>query len=120
MTELNIEEGVMQALSKGIEKVIQSTLEGYNSPLAPIIEAVIKKHSDKIKSILDTEVEKSLNSKDFKKAIQEAIHHKVARIIISKMEGTLEKTVNDLRNSPEFKAKLTLAVTKIVSELEKK
>jgi len=48
--------------------------------------------------------------------IHEVFNHKLARLIMSKNEGVIEKQFNDLKQNAEFRAKVTLAINKVVSD----
>jgi hypothetical protein len=47
---------------------------------------------------------------DFRDKLRDAAAHKLARVVISKCEGEIEKRANEMRSDPAFRARLTLAV----------
>jgi len=45
------------------------------------------------------------------------LHNKLAKVLISKMSGELEKKVNELKQDPTTRAKITLAINKVMEDV---
>jgi len=114
----NLEQQVSNCVTEGLTAAIQARLQhGYgDNPLTKLIDSVVVSRTDEIRKILETSLDSSLKG-DFKKQLQTAVQHKLARILVSKMEGTVESRVGELRSNPEFRAKVTLAVTNLVETM---
>lgn len=112
---MNLEETIVATVRDAITGAVKSKLEGYNSPLDPIIKTVIERRRAEFESMLDEAVTDSLKG-DFRTAMKEACTHKLARVIMSKTEGEIEKQANELRSSGPFRAQLTLAIDKCIRE----
>jgi hypothetical protein len=113
-----MEELILQQVNKAIGEAIKTELIGYNKPLSKLTEKVIDNNSDKLYSLINDEFSGLLDSKDFKIALQEALNQKLAKVLINRMGGELEKQVNELKQNPQSRAKITLAIDKVIEELK--
>lgn len=115
---MNLEDQVIGTVHSAITEAIKTKLSsGYNSPLDNLIKQAIDNNSAKISSMLNDAVAACLTG-DFKSSLQDACARKLAKVIISKAEGEIEKQANELRSSPEFRAKLTIAITETVKSFK--
>lgn len=105
-----LEQDVWNAVKDAIGSAITERLaKTYDSPLNKMVDAVVVARSSELQSLMESAIDGALTG-DFKAAIRDAVTHKLARIITSKMEGEIEKRAVELRASPEFRARCTLAV----------
>jgi len=114
-----MEQQILNQVSQSIGKAIETSLSGYNNPLQKLCEEVISKHKADLFAVIDAEVCQLKDSPEFRAAIKDAMNHKLARVMVSKMEGEIEKQVNDLRARPEVRAQIILAVKNIVDSTAK-
>lgn len=110
---------IQGALESSIHNVIKEKLGGYNSPLEPIIKKVIDTHEARIRCLLNEACENAVTNEDFKENLKKTFNDKLCKLLCSKLDGEIEKRVNELRGSPEFRAKLTLAITNVLNETQK-
>ena len=114
---MSLEQDIATAVKESMGKAIESTLGGYNTPLAALIKEVVERRKDEVKELLESSMDSAFKG-DFREAIKDAVTHKLSRILVSKMEGEIEKQANELRSSPEFRAKLTLAIGQVIREFK--
>jgi len=114
-----MEQTVIKVAKAAIYNAINKELIGYNKPLSQFVNAVMLEHEAQFKSIINDGVSELLNADDFKSAIKNALHDKLARILISKMGGELEKKVNELKQDATARAKITLALNKLMEDITK-
>jgi len=114
--EKQFEKHVLRITKEAIEKAIIQNLTGFNSPLIGICKRVILEHEREIEHLFNNEVSALLNSKDFKNALKNAVHHKIGTLLIKEIGGEIEKRVNELRQNAATRAKITLAIDKIMEE----
>lgn len=114
---MELENKILAQINKALGDAIIKELVGYDKPLSKITEDVIESHYNEIYNIIDTEVSGLIRCKAFKGELKKALNAKLAKIMISKIGGTLEKQVNKLRSNPETNAKITLAITKLIDEI---
>ena len=108
---------LLSQCEKAINKSIIDTLSAYNSPLKDAVNDSIKEHQETIKNIAAEAVADLVDSEDFKCIIKEEIKKKLARVFISSIGGSIEKTVNTIKQDPTSKAKMTIAIDAVMSEL---
>lgn len=115
MSEL--EEIVLKTIRESIQEAIKARMsQGYNeNPLNKLVDSVVTSHVEELRDILDSAVSKAVRG-DFKKELQDAFNHKLARVLVSKFEGEIEKRAAEMRGSPEFRARVTLAIEKAIKE----
>ena len=113
--EINLTHLVMDAVQAGISAVLQKQTESYGNPVAKAAEAILSKHISEISALLDEAVTTSLGSMKLRETIKEEYRHKVAKLLVAKLEGETEKRVNELRADPVMRAKITLAVQQAIS-----
>jgi len=115
----DLDQRILNQVNSAMEQAIVSELTGYQKPLSKIVERVISAHDSEIYSLIDTRVSTLLTANDFRQALQTALNDKLARILVSRLGGELEKRVNELRASPEARARITLAITQVIDEIGK-
>lgn len=112
-----MEKQILAQVEKAMGEAITKELVGYNKPLSKLTERVIESNSDELFSLINDEFCNLLNGDGFKDALREALNQKLAKILISRMGGELEKNVNELKANPQTRAKITLAISQIIEEL---
>lgn len=114
---MDLEQAILQAAKNGLSDAFNKELVGYNKPLSLLTQKVIEKHQGVIFSLIDDEVVKLIGGDDFKLALKDELNRKLARTLIERMGGELESRVNELKQNPETRAKITLAISQIIREL---
>ncbi len=114
-----MKEDIIRIAEKAITTSIEKELVGYNKPLSNYVNEVLEEHKKDFISLIDEEVTKILNATQFKKSLSTALNDKLARVLVARLGGELEKQVNMLKANPETRAKITLAISKIINEVSK-
>jgi len=112
-----MEKQILAQVEKAMGEAITKELVGYNKPLSKLTERVIEKNSEELFGLINDEFCNLLNGDGFKDALREALREKLAKTLITRMGGELEKQVNELKQNPQTRAKITLAISQIVEEL---
>jgi len=112
-----MEKEVIRVAKKAIETAIVNELTGYNKPLSKYVVEVIEDHKDEIKDIIDGAVVELITLPEFKKSFTKAVNTKLAKILVNKMGGELEKKVNELKQDPVSRARITVALDKLMEEV---
>jgi hypothetical protein len=112
-----LEEIVLKRVKESIQDAVKARLsQGYaDNPLNKLVDYVVTSHVEELKDILDGAMDKAIKGQ-FKKELQDAFNHKLARVLVSKFEGEIEKRASEMRSSPEFRARVTLAIEKAIKE----
>lgn len=111
-----MEQQILNQVNAAIGEAIIKELVGYNKPLSNLTARVIAANEDQLFTLINSEFAALLNSADFKDQLQIALNAKLAKTIVSRMGGELERRVNDLKADPTTRAKITLAIDNALSE----
>lgn len=108
---------VLRTTKEAIHTAVRNELVGYNKPLSKLCNRVIEQHETEFASIYDGAITALISSDDFRSELRDAIKSKMAKLMVSTIGGELEKRVNDLKSNPVMRAKITLALNQMVSEI---
>lgn len=111
-----IEQVILKAVHEGIGDAVRSRITQYANPLNAQIDSVIAGQGDVIKALVNGAFAEALSG-ELRAGLQTALAHKLARVLVSKMEGEIEKRVNDLRSNPSTRAAITLAIESAIQKL---
>ena len=114
----DLEKQIINECSEAVNKAIVDCLTGYNTPLSKMANTVVASHETELVLMMDTALCETISSKDFKQAVKNAFTHKLAKTLMSKMEGEVEKAVTVIRQDPVRRAKIILAIEKLIQATE--
>jgi len=104
--EREIFRGIQQAIGDAVKNHLAQSYK--ETPLSRLVEKVMSQRTGELESILNDAVTQAFG--EFRDQLKNAAAHKLARTLISKVEGEIEKRANELRADPGFRARLTLAI----------
>ncbi len=108
------------ALKDGIREGVKSKLAAsYNNPLDKLIESCLTAHSSSFRAMLEESISSCVKDGDFRKQIAESVRHTLAKTLVSRFGGEMEKQVNVLKSDPTTRARITLAIEEIVKTQNK-
>lgn len=113
---LNLENEVVLTVQKSLSEGLAKALTGYNSPLEQYAKNVVSKYQADIEKLFNEVVEAGINSDEFKLKVREVLLHKIAKTVTSGIDGSIDKTVNLMKQDSIFRSKLTLSVNGLVAE----
>ena len=116
MSDSTLEQQIMNSVRDGFVKDISTELVGYNKPLTKLTASVVESHAKELFDLIDGEFVKVLGGTEFRRAVKSALNTKLAQVLIQRAGGELEKRVNELKANAATRAKITLAIDKIISE----
>jgi len=108
--KIDVEAIIYEALKEKIGSVIN-----YNE-LHTLIEGVIANRKDEFNSLLNKCLDTVFKDKTFKDVIIDEFRHKVAKNMVAKLEGAIEKNINKFRQDPILNSKMILAIENIIEE----
>lgn len=114
----DLEKQILGECSKAVNKAVIDCLTGYSSPLTKMASMVVESHSAELTLMMDTALCETIKAKEFKTAIKSAFTHKLAKTLMSKMEGEVEKATHVIRQDPVRRSKIILAIEKLIGEIE--
>lgn len=112
----DLEGEILKGAQQSVAKVIDSALTGYGSPLIELVLEVVEGNRAFLKTIISESFDAIIKTDEFRASIVAAFSHKVARSIIATNNGLFDKVSNKLKQDAAFKAKMSLAVSKVVEE----
>lgn len=116
-TDIVIDGDAVQSLmAAAAMKIFKDKLEGYSSPLGPIIEDAFKLNSDTIRKAVYKATAECVGSDEFAASLVEHLNHKLANLVINKCAGLVEKSFNGLMQDPVLRNKLQTAVIAIIEK----
>lgn len=118
MKELLNKNEVLEIAVKAIKEKIGEKFTGYSSPLNSICDEVVAEHRDELREIMNDAFSKTIKNKGFKEAVQEEFTRKVAKNLVAKLEGSVEKAVEILRQDATLRSRMILAIENIIKENE--
>lgn len=113
---LSLESEVHNAINNSISKAFTDALGGYNSPLQKYCLNVVSKYQDSIEGVFDEVVKEAIKTDEFKLRAREVLLNKIAKTMISGIDGSVDKTVNQMKQDTIFRSRLTLAVNGLIDE----
>lgn len=106
-----LEHAFSDAIRDGVRKHL---VEGYNSPLKELIEAAIKANAVDFRGLLEEAIASCVKDAEFRESIATAVRHSLAKTLVQRFGGEIEKQVNVLKSDPTTRARITLAIEEIV------
>lgn len=88
----------------------------YSSPARAVIDKVMAEVAPEFEVVIKEVLETIAKDKDFKDALHHEFKHKVAKMLVGDLTGSVEKAVNVFRQDQTLKAKMILAVEKMIEE----
>lgn len=113
--EIDSDKIISDAFRDGIRDGIKKRLtDGYNSPLDKMLTAALEAYSIPFKQLLEHSVGTCLEDAEFREEIAVAVRHSLAKTLIQRFGGEMEKQINVLKSDPTTRARITLAIEEIV------
>lgn len=114
--ELNADKLLSDCIRDGIRDGIAAKFkQTYNNPMEKMVEDAISSHRTDIISLISESIGSLLGDENFRTQIQSQVSSLLAKQLIQKFGGELEKQVNALKSDPATRARITLAIDSIVS-----
>lgn len=119
MVEIDAEKIFENAIRDAIREGVKGKMGGYNSPLDKLVEASLAKHHAAFTELMESSVAACIQSEDFRKEIADAVNRTLAKTLVQRFGGEIEKQVNVLKSDPTTRARITLAIEEIVKQQAK-
>lgn len=115
--ELNADTLLEHAIRDGLREGIKNKLtSSYGNPLEKLVEASIAAHGPAFRAMLDKSLESCIGDPTFQDDIASSVRSVLARTLVQRFGGELEKQVNTLKSDPTTRARITLAIEEIVKQ----
>lgn len=115
--QLDAEKMIEDAVRDGLREALKYKLtRDYNNPLDKIISDTIAQNSDGVRSLLSESLKSCLNDAESRSNIAASVRSTLAKSLVQRFGGELEKQVNVLKSDPATRARITLATEEIVKQ----
>lgn len=112
--EIDGEKILKDAILTGVRECVSKKLMDYNSPLNVLISSSVEKHSTEIRTLLEDSIQSCITDPVFRSDIAAATRQNLAKLLVQRFGGELEKQVNVLKSDPTTRARIVLAIEEIV------
>lgn len=113
--EIDADKLLENALRDGAREAIKSRLtQSYQNPFDATIAAVFAKNEAVIRGLLSDCLASCFNDPAFREQIAASVRATLAKTLVSRFGGELEKAVNALKSDPVTRAKIVTAIDEIV------
>lgn len=103
-------------IQDGIREGIKSRLSrDYQNPIDALIRDAIGQHGESIKALIGDSIKTCVADPAFREEVAVSVRTVLAKQLVQKFGGELEKQVNALKSDPATRARITLALEEIVA-----
>ena len=114
---MDLQQDILRSIQLAMGEAITQELVGYKKPLSMLTVSVIESHRDELFNLIDSEVSQLIGGDCFREIIKAELNKNLAKVLIQRMGGELEKQVNTLKQNPQTRARITLAISEIIESL---
>jgi hypothetical protein len=116
--QMDLEKSLTAAIEAGIKEGVKARLTSQygDNPLTQLIGDVLKTHGGEFRSMLDDALSSAIGDAEFREEIRTSVRHILAKTLVARFGGELEKQINILKSDPVTRARITLAIEEIVKE----
>lgn len=113
--EINPEQLLVNAIKDGIREGVKSRLTtGYQNPFEKLILDVISKYDGDLRTLISEGMTSAIGDEKFREELKASIRSILAKTLVQRFGGELEKQVNTLKSDPTTRARITLAIEDIL------
>lgn len=114
---ISLEHDVANVIQSAIHKGLSDALSNsYNSPLVLYAQNSIAKYQTQIEKLFEDAISEGIQTDDFKKSVKDVLINKMAKRMLSGIDGATEKTINLMKQDAVFRSRLTLAINGLIEE----
>lgn len=103
---------IVDGIREGLKTVFQKS---YGNPLETLVADAVKRKNQDLQNLVSDAVE-GLKEPAIRAEIVDGLRKKLAKLLIERFGGELEKQVNALKSDPTTRARITLAIETIIKE----
>lgn len=106
---------IIQAVWDGVRDGVKNKLSGYGTPLDKLLSDILTENAEKFRVLIGDAISTAVDDKSFREEIKSAVRSNLARLLVARFGGELEKQVNALKSDPATRARITLAIEQLVA-----
>jgi hypothetical protein len=108
-----VENAVRDGLREGIKQKLTSS---YSNPLDRLIEQCIAANSTAFTTLLQESLSSAIGDPEFRSTLKASVRTVLAKTLVQRFGGELEKQVNVLKSDPATRARITVAIEDILKQ----
>lgn len=111
------EQEIHNAIRDGIRDAVTKCLSSnYNNPLEKVVSTSITSQESKFRKLIDESIASCMVCDVFTSSVKAAVRQQLAKTLVQRFGGELEKQVNALKSDPTTRARIVLALEEIVNK----
>lgn len=115
MSKLTFDEiEIKQAIYETLKDKISSAIN--YGEMHRLVDEVLTDRKSEFDALINEMFDSFFKDTDVKAALLQEFKHKVAKTMVSKLDGAVEKSINKYRQDPATNARMILAIEKIIEE----
>lgn len=114
---MDIDKTLIAAVHDGIREGLKTKLMGYKSPVDGIVTAALDRETPALRELLVSSISSAIGDPDFQEQVRKQVRVRLAKKLIERFGGEMERQINTLKSDPATRAKITVAIDDIVSDL---
>ncbi len=115
--QIDADQLLENALRDGIREGIKSlATRSYENPIEKLLKDALAKHAPAFLALLGGSIDACMGDPAFRASIEDAVRTQLAKTLVQRFGGELEKQVNQLKSDPATRARITLAIEGIVKD----
>ncbi len=115
--EIDADKLLLDAVRDGLREGIKGRMtQTYQNPFDELVKGAIAAHGPSLQRLVSEAIAACIGDDQFRASLAEQARHAVAKQLVQKFGGELEKQVNALKSDPTTRARITLAIEEIVRQ----
>ena len=86
-----------------------------SNPMLRIFESVVSENETLIRAAFSVSIRDAFNSEEFTNELRQQVMKKMAQTIVSQTSGLMDKQLNQLKQDPVFKARMTMLIAQTLN-----
>lgn len=115
---MDYEKIVLDALKGGLCDAAKKVFTEYQSPGMKMVSEAVTKNAQMLNDLVAEAMVEAVKDPAFRTEFKAAMRTTLAKQLVQKFGGELEKTVNRLKSDPITRAKITAALDEIITSKE--
>lgn len=115
---MDYEKMVLDALKGGLGEAAKKAFTEYNAPGMKLVGDAVTKNAGLLNELVTEAMIEAVRDPAFRAEFKAAMRSTLAKQLVQKFGGELEKSVNRLKSDPITRAKITAAIDEIIATKE--
>lgn len=117
--QLDADKMIERAMQDAIRDGVKQALTGHNSVLGGLLSKGIANHESSFHELINQCFGDSLKNEEFRETVKSEVRRALAKSLISRFGGEIERQVNALKRDPITRARITTAIDTVIRDVVK-